>query len=187
MNTRKLVLLAMLTAIVVVLQFLGAFIHFGVFSISLVLLPVVGGAALVGPLAGAWLGFVFGVVVLWSGDAAPFLAVSVLPTIAIVIVKGTAAGLAAGFVYKLLEGKNKLAAVFTAAAVAPIVNTGIFLLGGVAFFLPTLREWGTAAGFADIGAFLFLGLVGGNFIFEFIFNVVLSPVIVRLIQYGQSK
>ena len=41
---------------------------------------IVVGAALYGPLAGAWFGFVFGLVVLLSGDAAAFLVVSPLGT-----------------------------------------------------------------------------------------------------------
>lgn len=40
-KTQKLTLLALLTAIVVVLQLLGSFIRFGGFSISLVLVPIV--------------------------------------------------------------------------------------------------------------------------------------------------
>lgn len=69
-NTQKIVGLGLFTAIVIVLQLMGSFIRFGTFSISLVLVPVVIGAALYGAGAGAWLGFVFGVVVLLSGDAA---------------------------------------------------------------------------------------------------------------------
>ena len=67
-NTQKIVGLGLFTAIVIVLQLMGSFIRFGTFSISLVLVPVVIGAALYGAGAGAWLGFVFGVVVLLSGD-----------------------------------------------------------------------------------------------------------------------
>ena len=48
MSTKNLVMYAVLTAIVVVLQLLGAFIKFGPFSISLVLVPIVIGAALLG-------------------------------------------------------------------------------------------------------------------------------------------
>ncbi len=92
-STRTLVGTALFTAIVVVLQFLGAFIRFGPFSISLVLVPIVVGAALYGAGAGAWLGFVFGLVVLLSGDAAAFLVVNPLGTILTVLVKGTMAGL----------------------------------------------------------------------------------------------
>ena len=59
-NTQKIVGLGLFTAIVIVLQLMGSFIKFGTFSISLVLVPVVIGAALYGAGAGAWLGFVFG-------------------------------------------------------------------------------------------------------------------------------
>ena len=90
-STRTLTGVALFTAIVVVLQFLGAFIRFGPFSISLVLIPIVVGAALYGPWAGAWLGFVFGVVVLLSGDAAAFLVISPIGTILVVLLKGALA------------------------------------------------------------------------------------------------
>ena len=73
-QTQKLVLGAVLTALVVVLQLLGTFVRFGPFAISLVLIPIVIGAATCGYKIGAWLGFVFGVVVLLSGDATAFFA-----------------------------------------------------------------------------------------------------------------
>jgi len=186
-NTRKLVLLALLTAIVVVLQLLGAFIRFGPFSISLVLLPIAVGAALIGIYAGGWLGLVFGFVVLLSGDAGLFMAVDPLATVLVVLLKGVLAGLAAGAVYKLLAEKSRTVASIIAAIVCPIVNTGIFVLGCFLFFLPTLTGWGEAAGFASVTAFIFLGMIGLNFLFELGLNIILSPAIVRLIQYGQDK
>ena len=76
-QTQRLVLGAILTALVIVMQLLGAFIRFGPFSISLVLVPIVIGAAMCGWKIGAWLGLVFGAVVLISGDAAAFLAIDV--------------------------------------------------------------------------------------------------------------
>ena len=186
-NTRKLTGLALLTAIVVILQFLGAFIRFGPFSISLVLIPIVVGAALYGVWAGAWLGFVFGLVVLLSGDAAAFLVISPIGTILVVLLKGALAGLCAGAVYKALSERNETVAVIVAAIVAPVVNTGIFLLGCLVFFLPTVTEWGQAMGFESVGKYMILGLVGGNFLFELLFNVILSPVIVRLIRLGKKE
>lgn len=54
----------------------GGSIRFGMFSISLVLVPIVVGAALYGRLAGVWLGFAFGMIVLLSGDAAAYLFLS---------------------------------------------------------------------------------------------------------------
>ena len=186
-NTRRLTGLALFTAIVVILQFLGAFIRFGPFSISLVLIPIVVGAALYGVLAGAWLGFVFGLVVLLSGDAAVFLVINPVGTILVVLLKGALAGLCAGAAYKALHKVNETVAVIVAAVVAPVVNTGIFLLGCLLFFLPTITEWGQAMGFESVGKYMILGLVGGNFLFELLFNIVLSPVIVRLIRLGKKE
>lgn len=187
METRVLTGVAVFTAIVIVLQMLGAFIRFGPFSISLVLIPIVVGAALYGPGAGAWLGFVFGMVVLLSGDAGAFLAVNVFGTILTVLVKGTLAGFVSGWVYKALSGKSAPAAGILAAVSCPVVNTGVFLIGCLLFFLPTVTEWGTAMGFANVGSYMLLGLAGGNFLFELLLNLVLSPVILRLIRIGQRR
>lgn len=180
-KTQSIVLCAVLTAIVVLLQFVGAFIHLGPFSVSLVLLPIVIGAALCGVGAGAWLGFVFGVIVLLSGDAAAFLGVNAPGTIITVLLKGTACGAAAGLVYKLIARKNKYAAVAGAAVACPIVNTGIFLLGSLVFFMETITEWATGLGFESVGKYMIFGLAGGNFVFELALNLVLCPVIVRLL------
>jgi uncharacterized membrane protein len=186
LNTRKLVLLALLTAIVVVLQLLAIVTRplFPTFAISLVLMPIVIGAALIGVYAGMWLGLAFGLAVLLSGDAMVFLAVNPLGTILVVLVKGIVAGLAAGVVYKAISQKNKIAAVAAAAAACPIANTGVFIIGCYAFFLPTIAEW--AGSDANVTAFIFLGLAGVNFLVELALNLVLVPAIVRLIDYGRD-
>ncbi len=177
----KLVGVALFTAIVVVLQYLGSFIKFGPFSISLVLVPIVIGAALYGRTAGAWLGFVFSVVVLLQPDTALFYQANFAGTIITVLLKGTLAGLLAGVVYKALEGKNVTLAVIAAAFTCPVVNTGIFLLGSVVFFMDTIRTWANGT---NVFVFMIVGLVGFNFLFELAVNMLLSPVIVRLIQLG---
>ena len=215
MSTKTMVLGAILTALVVILQFLGAFIRFGPFSISLVLIPIVIGAATCGVGVSTWLGFVFGVVVLLSGDAAVFLVFDVFGTVLTVLLKGTAAGLAAGVVYRLvtaalnklscmrvsqmkhhfglgdccensvlsyLSRNNKYGAVLVAAVICPVVNTGVFLIGCRLFFMEPVTEWSAVAGFGgSVGKYMILGLVGGNFLFEMLFNVILSPVIVRIV------
>lgn len=181
-QTRMLVLGAVFTALVIVLQFLGSFIRFGMFSISLVLLPIIVGAATCGYKIGAWLGFIFGVVVLLSGDATAFLTVNYWGTIITVLLKGALCGLAAGIVYKALSKYNQYLAVMAAAVVCPVVNTGIFLLGCNLFFLETIKNWGAAAGFNNVAAYMFLGLAGGNFLFELGTNLVLSPAAVRILK-----
>ena len=178
MSVQTLTLGAVLTALVVLLQLMGSFIRFGTFSISLVLVPIVIGAATCGVLVGGWLGLVFGIAVLLSGDAAVFLGIHAIGTVITVLLKGLLAGLAAGFVYKLLEKYNRYAAVVAAAIACPIVNTGVFLLGCLVFFLDTIKSW---AGGDGLGYYMIVILVGGNFLFELLFNIVLSPIVVRLL------
>lgn len=180
MKTKTLVGMGILTAIVIVLQYLGSFIRFGTFSITLVLAPIIIGAALYGWKAGGWLGFVFGVMVLLT-DAGAFLAINVPGTIITCILKGVLAGLAAGLVYQLIEKKTKLGAVVCAGITCPVVNTGIFLIGCVLFFLDTVKEWGAGAGYANVGAYFLFGFVGLNFLVELAINLVLSTAIVRIL------
>lgn len=179
-KTLMLAVMGVLTAIVIVLQALAIGIRFGTFSITLVLIPIVVGAALYGWKAGAWLGLVFGAVVLMA-DAAAFLAVSVPGTVVTCLLKGILAGIAAAAVYRLLENKNRWLAILAASIVCPLVNTGVFLLGCVVFFYGTISEWAAGAGFANVGAYLIVGFVGINFIVETAINLCLSTVIVRVL------
>lgn len=186
-KTKNMVGIGLFTAIVVVLQLLGGGIKIGtMFSISLVLVPIVVGSAIYGWLAGAWLGFAFGVAVLLSGDAASFLAVNPLATVLVVLVKGGMCGLLAGLVYKALQRLNNFIAVAAAAILCPVVNTGIFLIGCQLFFLETIQGWAAMYGFADAATYMVYGLAGINFLIELGVNIVLAPVIVRLIKVGKK-
>lgn len=179
--TEKIVMLALFTALVALLSYLGGFIKIGGFaSVSLTLIPVVLGAALCGPLAGAWLGGVSGAIFFLTADAAFWLGLSIPGTIITVMIKGIAAGLAAGLVYKLLEKKNRYVAVIASAIVAPVINTGLFLVGCLIFFMDTVNEWALVEGMST-GAYLIIFFVGLNFVFELLFNVIFSPTIVKLI------
>ena len=185
-KTKTIVGIGMFTAIVVVLQLLGGGIRFGMFSITLVLLPIVVGAAIYGWQAGAWLGFAFGVTVLLSGDANAFLTVHALGTVLVVLVKGTLCGLISGLVYKLLSKCNRVVAVMVSAVSCPVVNTGVFLLGCQIFFMPTIREWAAMSGYENAGTYMILGLAGINFLIELCTNIVLAPVITQLIKQGKK-
>lgn len=185
-DVRKLTYISILTALVVVLQLAGSFIRLGTFSVTLVLIPIVIGAALMGPLCGAWLGFVFGLVVLLSGDAALFLGINPFGTVVTVLLKGTLCGLVGGLVYKLFERFDKYVATMVAAVVCPLVNTGVFLLGSLVFFLDSIKEWAVGEG-VGVGVYMFAFLVGFNFLFELLFNVVLAPVAVRLLNIRKKS
>jgi len=185
-DTKKLVLLALLTAIVFVLQLLASFFPVYPFKLNLVIIPIVIGAAMIGPLAGGWLGLVFAFVVLVSSpDIAAFMAYSPFATILILILRGVLSGLLAGFVYNAMAIISKTAAVIVAALSCVIVNTGLFVAGIYVFFLPVLEMIGIT-GAEDIASFVFLGLIGINFFIELATSIVLCPAIVRLVQYREG-
>ena len=176
--------LGILTAIIIVLQIFTTFVHFGPFSITLALIPIVVGAAMFGVGAGAYLGAVFSVVVvimcITGGDPGGFMVWSANPFMCVVMcmLKGTLAGLCAGAVYKALCNKNKILATVLAALVSPIVNTGVFIIGMLLFFRETLASW---AGGSDLLTYIIVGLTGVNFLIELGVNIVLSPIIVKII------
>lgn len=191
-NKRKsvetLVLGAILTALVVLLQCLATYTtFFGPFSTAIGLIPIVIGAAKCGPKISAWLGFVFGAVVLLTGGGALFWAFSIPGTIITVLVKGTVCGLAAGLVYKLLEKKNFYLAVIAAAITCPVVNTGVFLLGCAVFFMPHANGIAEVLKLSVTGMELFFALATGNFLFELGMNAVLGPVIVRVLNISKKN
>ena len=186
-STEKIVLLSLFTALVAILAYFGGFIRIGgLASISLTLIPVVLGAAMCGPWAGAWLGGVSGVVFFMTADSAFWMGLSIPGTIITVMVKGIAAGLVAGLVYKLLEKKNRYLAVIAAAIVCPIVNTGIFIIGCFIFFIDTVKSGAAGAGMS-VGAYLIIFFVGLNFVFELLTNIILSPAIVKLLNIRKDK
>ncbi len=182
--------LAMLTALVVVLQIFGGFIKFGPFSLSLVLIPVVIGSILLGAKGGAVLGGIFGFVVViqcaMGVDAGGFILWGINPffTALICMSKGIAAGLVPGLLYRLINRERKLSGLHVAGAVAaaisaPIVNTGLFLIGLSSLFSSTLVEW---AGGTNVMVYIITGLVGINFLIEFAVNVVISPVVSTVVK-----
>ena len=188
--------LALLVALVFVLQMLGSFIKIGPLPMSFVLVPIVIGAFLLGWREGAFLGLVFGVITMIMGiigvDAFSFMLWQANPFWFVVacLVKATAAGLGAGLIYKglnkVLGEKYIIVSTVIASISAPIINTGIFVAGMLLFFFDTME--GLPAMFPGVfGQFggaievVFLGLAGLNFIGEFIVNLVVSPAIVRII------
>ena len=175
-DTKQMVGMALLTALVVVLQFVSGMIPpVGGFTVSLVLIPIVVGAAIYGPGTGAFLGGVFGLIVTINcingtdpGGAMVFQANPIL-CVAVVLGKGILAGLAAGWVYKLLKGISGYLAMLCCAIVCPVVNTGVFVTCMLAFFKDVLAAW---AGGGDIIAYILTGLILANFVPELIINVV---------------
>ncbi|MBO5313127.1 MAG: ECF transporter S component [Clostridia bacterium] len=180
--------LAILTAIVLVLQLLGIGIKlpFLATPVSLVLIPIVLGATVLGPKAGAWLGLVFGleVYIVAGVMGMDFFTMTLFnnhPVITFLIctVKSTLAGFLCGLVYQAIAKKNELLATFVASAVAPIVNTGVFIIGCL-FISGTLKSNFVQEG-STVIYFLIIGCAGLNFVIEFLINMVFSPALNRLV------
>ncbi len=183
----KMTYFAILTALVMVLHFSGIGIKLPFLStpVSLTLVPIVICAMLLGPAYGAFLGFVYGLVVYVSLGVMgmdPFTNIlfvnNPIITFLICTVKTALAGFLSGLIYRSLKGKNAVAATFAAACVAPVANTGIFILGCL-LIADTI-----AANFAvgeSVLYFIVIVLPGVNFIFEFLFNAILSPTILRIV------
>ena len=179
-STKTLVMYALLTAVVVILQIIAEFVKVGPCALSLVLIPIVVGGALCGWKCGAWLGFVFAVVTFACPSTLTFFGWNMPGTIITVISKSVFAGIAASVIYNAIAPKNKTLAVFVAAIVAPIVNTGIFLLGCKLFFYEGItKDWSNGQ---NAIVFVITAFVLFNFLFELITNILLSPAAVRIIK-----
>lgn len=182
-KVKKLVGIGLFAAIIIALQYVFGPIKVGTTSINPVLVPVVVGAAVYGWQAGAILGLVSGFAILWLAPPTDFFAISVVGTVVTVLLKGAASGLIAGAVYHLLQRWNRFVAVLVAAILCPVVNTGLFIAGCYVFFYDAM-----IAGAAGQIFFVYLALmIGVNFLVELGINVVLSPVIVRLVKAAKKN
>ncbi len=189
-KTFTLVGLAILTAIIIVLQVVTTYFPTKPFAITLALIPIVIGSALYGAKAGAYLGAVFSVVVLImcaagadTGGAMVFYANPAM-CILLCLLKGSAAGFVAGLIYNAVSKKNQILGAVLAALAAPVVNTGIFIAGLLLFFRDVLAQW---AGDTDILFFAIIGLTGVNFLVELGVNMILCPVIVKVVNAVRTR
>lgn len=183
-SARRVTTLAILLALVIVLQAFGATINIGPVQLNFTLIPIVLGAMVLGRYEGAILGFACGVVVLIQVimGLVPFYTViwTGSPVIAALtcVLKTTAAGYLAGLLYKVLYRKNKYVAVFVASATVPIVNTALFIVGCIGM-------WGaisTMAGGTNMLGFILVSLVTFNFFIELGVNLLVSPALYRVIK-----
>ena len=175
----KMVGIAFMMALVVVMQSISGMIPpIGGFSISLVLIPIVLGAAVYGPGAGALLGATFGTIVyincVTGADPGGAMVFQASPALCFIVVmgKGTLAGLASGAVYQFLKDQNPYVAMLVAAIVCPVVNTGVFVDCMFLFYIDVLSAW---AGGGNLVGYVLTGLVLANFVPELIINIVFSP------------
>lgn len=188
---KRMVGMGLLMALVIVLQFLSSVIPpIGGFSISLVLIPIVLGAAVYGPKAGALLGGVFGAVVAMNcitgadGGGAMVFQASPLLCILVVLGKGVLAGWVSALVYRWGRSRNGYVAMMLASVACPVINTGTFLVCMMSLFKDVLAAWASGG---EIIAYVLSGLVLCNFVPELVINVLFSPFGQRIVHTIEKK
>ncbi len=182
--SKKVAILGLFAAVIIVFQLLSYVIKIGTFNLSFVLIPIVLGAVLYGTRVGTVLGALFGIVVvvccitgLDGGGYVLFTANPFLTSL-ICIAKGALAGFVAGIISNCrLRSTKPYLAIILAALAAPIANTGLFCISTLIFFKDILTDW---AGGTELMVYIITGIVGINFIIEFILNAVAAPALFRV-------
>lgn len=193
-SARNIAYLAVLVALLIVLQLFASAIPVGAASLNFSLVPIVLGAILLGPAAGGFLGLLCGIIVFIQVvmGLTPFYTViwsmSPFVTFLTCVVKTTVAGLVAGLVFRAIAKKSRLGATFAAAAVVPVINTALFILGclcmnnAIVAFQELLAGGDASSEYLGMNIFVFIVivLVTFNFFIELAINLVLAPAICRI-------
>ena len=173
-NIRYLTTLSVLVAIEIIFAFtpLG-YLKVGVIELTFMTLPVIVGAAALGPAAGAVLGAVFGITSFAqcfgiSAFGAALLAINPIFTFIVCLVPRVLTGWLGGLVFKAVAkfDKTKLLSYLASSVVTPLLNTVLFtgtlmlLFWTNGEFIAKMTEW--AIPVDAIGAFVvaFVGING---------------------------
>ena len=187
-KTVRMVQIALLMALEVVLTLL--YIPVGTINLNFGLVPIVIAAIFLGPIAGALIGCVSGVVTAVQVLTVPsffntfLITVNPIAACVISVIKTAVAGLMVGFVYRFMNRLCKYSWInsLLASVVCPIVNSGIFAVGMFAFFSDALLADATLSTLgSSVLAIVFVGLIGVNFIVEFIVTALISPALCKTI------
>jgi uncharacterized membrane protein len=189
--------IAVLLALVIVLQAGVGTVSIGLVQLNFALIPIVLGAIIYGPLGGGFLGFACGVVVLIQVIMGmfPFYVViwTYTPVVASLtcLVKTTVAGFLCGILHRAVKKKNETLATCIAAIVVPMVNTGLFIIG--CFFMnESIVAYQSILGalpeymhVLNMNPFVFIMviLVSFNFFFELAVNLILAPTLKKVLKY----
>lgn len=187
--TQKLVLFAIYLALTILFQYIGSYIKIGTASICIVLIPIVLGGVTLGVLAGALLGLGFAIVTIVAtlmGGGLGLVLLEASPALLILTLlgKGILCGFIPALLYKVIAKKNMFAGCIVASITAPIINTGIFILGGLTMSGTISSLLATDPSTSSMTPIYFLVVVvaGVNFLIELGINIVASPAI-----YGLNK
>ncbi len=137
--------LAMLVALLMIFCFTSiGFLKIGIVEITFNMIPVVIGAIVIGPAAGAFLGALFGAASFWqcfgqSTFGTLLFGVNPFFTVLICFVPRILAGLLPGLIFRAMtKKKDNIAAYFVSAAVGSLTNTVLFVGGFCLLFKDTM-------------------------------------------------
>lgn len=137
--------LAMLVALLMIFCFTPiGFLKIGIVEITFNMIPVVIGAIVIGPAAGAFLGALFGAASFWqcfgqSTFGTLLFGVNPFFTVLICFVPRILAGLLPGLIFHAMtKKKDNIAAYFVSAAVGSLTNTVLFVGGFCLLFKDTM-------------------------------------------------
>ncbi len=176
-KTKDITLIAILSAIIAVVSFvplktLGLEITFS-------MVPVAVGAIVLGPVGGAILGTVFGLISFiqcfgYSALGVALLGVNPFFTFIMCVLTRTLAGYLTGLVYHALKTKDNLG-VAVASLLAPVFNTVFFMSVLVLFFynVEPIKSYVATLGAANPFVFIIL-FVGVNAVAEIVAGAILA-------------
>lgn len=145
--------IAMLSAIIIVMTFVPyvGYISYGALSITLIHIPVIVGACVLGIKGGGILGAVWGISCIIKAVFAPPSPLEgiIFRNPLIALIPRVIAGIAAGLVYSFIAKKTKKKSIgsILAAVSACLCNT-VFVMGGI--YLLYGKEYGAELGIASV-------------------------------------
>ena len=186
-NTRMIATTGILLAIEIILQILGNYIVIpgGFASLNFSLIIITLGAILYGPVVGGFLGLMSGILTIFApATMSYFFSVSPVGTIVTCLLKTTVAGIVAGLVMMIFKKKkHELAGAITVSILVPTINTGLFAIFCLLFFMKRLQEINPE----NIASALFLGLIGFNYIFEILTTTIVTPSLMKIMESASKN
>ena len=190
-KTKRLVILAVFSAIIAVMAFTVGYIPLGFMNATIIHIPVIIGAILLGPVEGGILGFVFGLTSLINNTVRPNITSFVFTpfysldprfsgsfkSILICFVPRILIGVIAALLFRaLMKTKlNKGVSLAITGFIGSMVNT-VFVMGGIYFLYGESYAEAKGMGFSALFKVI-MGVVGVNGVPEAIVAAILTAAI----------
>ena len=184
-----------LTLILALVPNLG-YIPLGPFNITTVHLPVIIGAVMLGPGAGAFLGLVFGITSIIHATVtmpitafmfSPFVPFGNFYSVIVAIVPRVLVGAVAAYLYRLIKIKDKRGYFASlAAGIAGSLTNTVLVLGGAYVFFGRQYAASNSIPFDGLFAFL-LGVVASNGIVEAVVAAVVVTAVTKALFAAKKR